>query len=66
MTLKSREWDTTESGESLSKNKLTYFEVGQIYKMELVITGYGNLTDTGCNLIAFKNNTDVNNSSNEN
>ena len=23
MTLKSREWDTTESGDSLTKNKLT-------------------------------------------
>ena len=63
MTLKG---DTTESGESLSKNKLTYCEVGQIYKMELVITGYGILTDTGCNLVAFENSTDVNSSSNEN
>ena len=64
MPLKSRA--LIESGQSFSKNKLTYCEVGQIYKVELIITELRNTTDTDFHLVAFVNSADVNNSSNEN
>lgn len=63
MTIKSRA--LIASGQSPSKSKLSYCEVGQMYKVELIIRELGNATHTGFNLVLIVTSADVNKSPNQ-
>ena len=51
-----RKWTITHR----SQKKLTYCEVGQIYKVELIIIELGNTLQSCFNLVAFVNSADAN------